>query len=977
LQETNKGNKMLDFNTIPDTWQPLPEDGFVRGRAATAQDSARVFLIPDPAAMGAKPTLDTVSYGLPADLPVPQYALWLPLGAGRAEVAVVVQAEINKEDSGAPGGPSFGLRLDSGYTEIGTDANTVLLGTDLTAIQGLTVRELMLRFGRELLAIRVDLAVLRRNAADSPLTDAVLRPRCLNLPTLDLRGRSYAVLATRVFEWYSRLLFVSNSRGLPGVPMEYRLIDLVEYPECPTREYRFTQYTLADALLERENLTAPEQAVFDAWFAQRQVQSTIAAARFDLKQLNPQRAMKFHHFNLYSRLQHFLQHSQLESADADQWRRTLENACFKGVSRTELTWSGLPEFLALRHGPIHRHELLAALDLGALRVRVFNEVVCDGDELREDGTLYADAYDFHLTEYHFGSDVRMWPRVAPKHSCSDVYEEWRILAEDDVVNVTGQYFGGQRNAIAHLRTTVRDTVDGESTLCIDEAQAGWPAYLRRVSAHITPDTPYRQHWIDVAVRVALQIAAAKGIRRITWVSGQIAQETHLEGDAPQLDLIYDHLLPGALRRVLRGTTARFTTAKVPTWSRDWQCRFQGKGEIFDVYHHGIPSGETCPNWDAAHAELVSRAQPIDESLACVEFDTTLQERIRIGGLPWLGAPDWTRVNRELHGWEQDRDRDLFAPQCHPIAHHRSGLADTPHKLRPIEVDVNICWGNNTTHTIQWTLRIDGQPVLDTLDPPSLIRSAAEVGQFYIFTCTCGAPSCADVILPVLVSHTGRQIRWDFESPVLLQGVAKGGWQTLVFSRQRYQHAIARALEHTYELLRRYPDAGTGISDALWRDVPRCHYDPAVIPPATQLSATAKRIDIGWFWSAQEFEGEWWSGDFDLLVDGERASLFELFPLRRIWDVWRAWCDATHRENAFDEATEHMPKREGGFVEINKRGVALAKAVAKVVPNTVAVWFHPVGAYPWRPERAVRNRQAVLVRPTKRRLVCARWTHTHQ
>ncbi len=469
------------------------------------------------------------------------------------------------------------------------------------------------------------------------------------------------------------------------------------------------------------------------------------------------------------------------------------------------------------------------------------------------------------------------------------------------------------------------------------------------------------------MRVALQIAAAKGIRRITWVSGQIAQETHLEGSAPQLDLIYDHLLPNALRRVLRGTTARFTTAKVPTWSRDWQFRFQGKEDVFDLYHHGIPTGETCPNWDAAYAELVSRAQPIDETLACIELDDTLLERIEIGGLPWLGAPDWTRVNREFHGWEQDRDRNLFPPRRNPFEQHRKLLADTPHKLRPIEVEVSLCWGNNTTHTIQWILRIDGQPVLDTLDPPSLIRSAAEVSQFYIFTCTCGAPSCSDIFLPVLVSHTGRQIRWDFESPMLLQGCAKGGWQTLVFSRQRYQHAIARALVRTYELLLRYPDAGTGISDALWRDVPPCHYDPAVVPPATKLSATAKRIDIGWFWSAKEV-GDWSPGDFYLLVDGERAALFELFPLRPIWEAELAWSSLTYREAAFDEATEHMPKREGGFVDINKRGITLAKAVAKVVPNTVAVWFHPVGTYPWRPERAVRNRQAVLVRPTKRRSI---------
>jgi hypothetical protein len=398
---------MLDFNTLPTTWPALPKDGFVRGRPASAGDldnGDAVFLIPKEP--DSPPGPDAVSCGLPADLPIPQYALWLPMGAGYAAVATVVQAEINNQDLSAPGGPLFGLRLANGYAESGTDADTVLLGTDLTAIQGLTIQELVSRFGPDLLDNRVDLAVLRQDAVTT-VKSAKMRPRCLNLPTLDLRGHRYSVLASRAFEWYSRLLFESNSRGLPGVPMEYRIIDLVVYPECPTREYRFTQYTLADALLERENLTAPEQAIFDAWLAQDQVQSTIAAARFHLKEMNPQRAMKFHHFNLYSRLQHYLQHSQLESADADQWLRTLENACSKGVSRTELAWSGLPEFLAMRHGPIHRHELLAALDLGALRVRVFNEVCCDGDELRADGTLYAYSRDFHRTPQHYGADVRM------------------------------------------------------------------------------------------------------------------------------------------------------------------------------------------------------------------------------------------------------------------------------------------------------------------------------------------------------------------------------------------------------------------------------------------------------------------------------------------------------------------------------------------------------------------------------------------
>jgi hypothetical protein len=963
---------MLSFDTVPSEWPTLPRYQFLRARPATAQDldeHRAVFMIPGPESERASLGPDAISQGIPVNIPIPQYALWLPMGAANAALAVVIQAEVHPHDSLSQEFPSFGLRLANGHMEIGTDADTLLLGTDLAAIQEFSVKEMVQRFGQKLLSFRLDLAMFRQGFVADLHVVTSPRPRCLDLPALELRGRRYAAVGGRPYEWYSRILFEDGHRDFPGVPLEHRIIDLVAYPECPTREFHFTQFTLADALLERENLSVTETAVFDAWFAQRQVQSTIAGARLQLAEMDRQRALKPFRCNLYSRLQHFLTECRLERALADQWRRTLENACAKGLSKAEIAWSGLPEFLALRDGTIARKDMIDALDLGPLRLRVFEEVRCENCTERVDGTLNADAavWDGRLQSLTFADDVRLWPRNSENKVGDDIYQEWRILAEDDVVDVTEPHFGGQRNAIAHLRTTVRNMPDGEQMLCIDEAQAGWAACFCREPERVIPDTPYRQKWIDVAARVVLLIAASKRINRVGWISGKIAQELHLEGAAPQLNVIYDQLLPRALRRALRGTTATFSTVSIPTWTRDWQVRYHGETAVFKMFAHGLPISETYPaREDACHA-LALRAQPTDETLCCVELDEALLNAVTIAGLPWLGAPDWTREDRESHGWRRDCEPELFALEGGDSPPAR--LPACGSRLRNLTIDVRLRWGNRLAYEVEWSLYVDGFEIRQTLDPVALLRSTVEAGDFCIFTCTCGDAGCAGIEDPVLVAHTARTVRWDFVAPALLD-VEKGSWQTLLFAAQPYRKAITLALTRTRELLVSYPEAGTGISDDRWRDVQFASCFPPRVPSPNRVPADAKRIDIGWFWSKASEDDICLSDDFDCLLDGKRESIWHLLPIRSVQELLPTWIEAFWndtfcREREEHDHSEHPLKRKGSFAQINKRGFTLAKIVSKAVPKTVAVWFHPVGAFPLRPERACRNLHALPARPLKR------------
>jgi|HubBroStandDraft_4_1064222.scaffolds.fasta_scaffold25031_2 hypothetical protein len=72
----------------PFAWPPLPNTGFVRGRAAT-NDDVRTGAVAFVLAANGKPI------GRPLDIAIPQYALWHDVRTGTDTPVIIIQAETN------------------------------------------------------------------------------------------------------------------------------------------------------------------------------------------------------------------------------------------------------------------------------------------------------------------------------------------------------------------------------------------------------------------------------------------------------------------------------------------------------------------------------------------------------------------------------------------------------------------------------------------------------------------------------------------------------------------------------------------------------------------------------------------------------------------------------------------------------------------------------------------------------------------
>lgn len=583
----------------PIDWPDLPLYGYVRGRMATTEDldsGWAVFLTPEPGDY-TMPYPGMVSYGEPVDVPIPQYALHIDWQTGELSPGILIQAETSPMDDGTDAQLTvYGVRTLDGRRVDGEEEAVILLGVDRESLRGHTPKSLACRFAPHY-GQQPQIAIDCRPFPPPPV------PRELILP---LPGWEYGLAANRVATWHSRLVFgeLAEVAG-DDLPAAYRVIDLVRFPWGNELEYRYENRTLADLVQRRAELAPADQTVFDRWLASEPVQQVIQRAATRLARLPGDRAFYQTDLSFYSRLERYLARHSLAAAPAGQWRATLLNACRQGLSRTELDWSRLLDYLAAREGgTVSRADLLAALDLDRVRIVVKQEFglpeTADGAE-----PVASPPYSPNeLNAYWYGRDATLMAVKPGK--LAHHYAEWRMVVEDDPRCVPSTHFTLLINTVAHLRATRCRCRDRQVMLFIDEAQAEWPTQVRQGRLWSMP-TPYQNQWIDLAAKTAVLLLIEEwGDSRLGWITGSLAQELHLDGPAPSLVFIYDELLPRVLRRLLKGSGARFGETTLAVYSRDWQYRYHGQ-QGFAIMQHGEPTGECYRDEEEARSVVRERA----------------------------------------------------------------------------------------------------------------------------------------------------------------------------------------------------------------------------------------------------------------------------------------------------------------------------------------------------------------------------------
>ncbi len=171
------------------------------------------------------------------------------------------------------------------------------------------------------------------------------------------------------------------------------------------------------------------------------------------------------------------------------------------------------------------------------------------------------------------------------------YTEWLITAPNLPVEYWGEHFEIP-NIVAHVRTTERKTPAGARLLVLEEIQSDWNQALRKAiqeakerqpegvedrdpigwddDMEAPPENPYRNHWLDAALRMMLLLAANQGFAGIAWLPGMLHAERFPWANADGLKAFYDCIVPAAVEKLAN----RRAQAGRQGWMAGFQRGFQ-------------------------------------------------------------------------------------------------------------------------------------------------------------------------------------------------------------------------------------------------------------------------------------------------------------------------------------------------------------------------------------------------------------------
>ena len=253
-------------------------------------------------------------------------------------------------------------------------------------------------------------------------------------------------------------------------------------------------------------------------------------------------------------------------------------------------------------------------------------------------------------------------------SGGESYTEWLITAPNLPFQHQIEHFE-LPNIVAHVRTTMRTTPQGNRLLVLEEIQSDWNQQLREdlevqrsFGAHMEeegdcitwdddlPLNPYQTQWLEAALRMMLVLAADLGVAGVAWLPGRLHAERFPWANADGLKAFYDRIVPTAVAKLAKSWGAKVDTAAFPTLGcrhqvRKW--RETGKWRVWSL-DTGLSVSEDCPDWNYAEALRKIMESPVLEEVPSLYLTDEMRTDIRENGLPYLGAIG-LRLNQEKLG----------------------------------------------------------------------------------------------------------------------------------------------------------------------------------------------------------------------------------------------------------------------------------------------------------------------------------------
>lgn len=140
-----------------------------------------------------------------------------------------------------------------------------------------------------------------------------------------------------------------------------------------------------------------------------------------------------------------------------------------------------------------------------------------------------------------------------------------------------------RNALVHVRTSLRQTTDGRRILFLDEVQSDWLADLHALARRDKAETPepriatapYGKEWPLLTMKIMLWWAQRCGAEGLAWSNAELQQQ-RWRGYGPP-DLLYRKMLPEAGLALSKVLTLRLGTASL---------RIRDGGRVVERGAHG-------------------------------------------------------------------------------------------------------------------------------------------------------------------------------------------------------------------------------------------------------------------------------------------------------------------------------------------------------------------------------------------------------
>lgn len=208
------------------------------------------------------------------------------------------------------------------------------------------------------------------------------------------------------------------------------------------------------------------------------------------------------------------------------------------------------------------------------------------------------------------------------------------------------YFSGHfehRNVLLYLRCEMREGLEGERVLFLQEARSDWSQQARQDrkeqggSSTPIPMPPWLHEWPALALKLMLLHAAQCGAHALAWTTGDIQRMRDGGLEVEEGLALYDRTLPAEASQLLRPYGKKCERVELLQPANFFIDPTDGGYEVLDQFgeHLGMAA-----RWEEAQAMLPDGAQEVPAPMHRVVLDDALKRAILADGFcAWGPAID--------------------------------------------------------------------------------------------------------------------------------------------------------------------------------------------------------------------------------------------------------------------------------------------------------------------------------------------------